>query len=65
MALPKTYTLYIRDNGDHGRFEPAMCMTDVEAMARARALLVAHPDCETVEAFFGDKYLFSVWRASS
>jgi hypothetical protein len=60
----KTYTLYLRDGGADDRFEPAMCETDVEALARARELLVHHPECETVEVYFDQDCLFVVRRPS-
>lgn len=60
MVVPKTYTLYLRDGGEKVRFEPAMCLSHAEAMARARALLGAHPECEEIEVFFGEDRLFVV-----
>jgi hypothetical protein len=59
----KTYTLYLRDGRDRVRFEPAMCRTNGEAMARARELLELHGECEAVEVFFGDDFLYRVARA--
>jgi hypothetical protein len=59
-ALLKTYTLYLRDGASDDRFEPALCNSDWEARSRAAALLVQHPECETVEVFFGDDLLFRV-----
>jgi hypothetical protein len=56
----KTYTLYLRDGSPLRRFEPALCRTDVDAMARARELLAAHPECEAVEVFFGDRHIVSI-----
>lgn len=58
--MVRTYTLYLRDGGDQTRFEPALCRDDVEALARARELLALHPECESVEAYFGDAHLFTV-----
>lgn len=63
MAVLKTYTLYLRDHGDAVRFEPTLCSTDLDAMARSRALLDAHPECEAIEVFFGEERLFIVDRA--
>lgn len=57
-----TYTLYLCDGGDQVRFEPALCATESDAMARARELLGLHPECEAVEAFFGDSHLFRIER---
>lgn len=61
--MVKTYTLYLRDGGAHQRFVPAMCLNDVEALSRARALLEVHPECETIDIYYGDSHLFSVGRA--
>jgi hypothetical protein len=63
--MPKTYTLYLRDGGDAVRFVPALCERDAEAIARARMLLAQHPECETIEIFFGEKLLFTIERAST
>ncbi len=60
MAELKTYTFYLRDGSDTVRFEPALCLTDVDAMARVRALLAIHTECEMIEVYFGDERLFSV-----
>ena len=58
----KTYTLYLRDGGEAVRFVPALCKTDADAIARARMLLVEHPECATIEIFFGEKLLFTIER---
>ncbi len=59
MALLKTYSLFVRDSdGLASIFEPAMCGTHSEAMAKARDLLARHPSCEAVEAYLGDLELF-------
>ncbi|HXQ16156.1 MAG TPA: hypothetical protein VN814_16175 [Caulobacteraceae bacterium] len=58
----KTYTLYLRDGSDDVRFEPAMCSSDAEALARARMLLSEHPECEAVDVFFGGDQLFRFGR---
>jgi hypothetical protein len=63
MAYLKTYTLFLRGGGDEGRFEPALCLTASEAMARARELLADHAECEAIEVFLGDSLLFRVARA--
>lgn len=63
--MRKTYTLYLRDDGPKRRFEPALCRTDVEAMARARELLAAHPECEAVEVFFGDRHIARIGGTAS
>lgn len=60
MAALKTYTAYLRDGRDDVRFEPLLCASDVDAMSRARKLLAAHPDCDSVEVFFGSELLFAV-----
>lgn len=62
MVEFKTYTLYLRDGSDKVRFEPALCSTDVEAMARARALLAIHAECETIDVYFGDDCLCCIGR---
>ena len=59
----KTYTLYLIDGGT--RFEPALCLSDVDAMARARELLLSHPECEAIDVFFGSDHLFRVVGSSS
>lgn len=56
----KTYTLYLRDGSTPSRFEPALCRTDAEAMARANTLLALHPECATVDVFLGDVCLFTM-----
>ncbi len=58
----KTYTFYLRDGGDDVRFEPAMCLTDAQAMAHAHLLLKTHTPCYAIEVFFGRERLFSVGR---
>lgn len=58
----KTYTLYLRDGVDRVRFEPSMCRTDAEAMARARKLLELNPECKAVEVLFGNDLLFRINR---
>jgi hypothetical protein len=58
--LLKTYTIFLRDGGDHDRFEPSLCRSDADALSRARALLAQHPECEAVEVFFGSDLLFRV-----
>ena len=63
--MPKTYTLYLRDGGEAVRFVPALCEADADAIARARALLIEHPECETIEIFFGEKRLFTIARAAA
>lgn len=65
MSLLKTYTAYLRDGGDNVRFEPIMCATAGEAMARARDLLKLHPECDVVEVFFGNERLFAVGQGPS
>ena len=57
-GLRKTYTFYLRDGGEQLRFEPVICRTDAEAMARAREMLALHSECEAIEVFFGDQQLF-------
>jgi|GEM_PF-3531823 hypothetical protein len=59
----KTYTLYLRDGRDPVRFEPALCRTTGEAMARARALLELHGECEAVEVYFGQDFLYRFARS--
>jgi len=61
----KTYTLYLRDGSPRRRFEPALCRTDADAMARAREVLAAHPECEAVEVFFGDRHIVSIGGKAS
>jgi len=63
--LLRTYTLYLRGHDGADRFEPAMCRTDVDAMARARLLLAQNPDCRSIDAYFGDQHLFSVAAPNS
>ncbi|MBV9994185.1 MAG: hypothetical protein JO127_03130 [Caulobacteraceae bacterium] len=58
----KTYTIFLRDGREPSRFEPALCGGDSEAMARARELLVRHPECGSADVFFGQTQLFSVVR---
>lgn len=65
MSQLKTYTAYLRDGGDDVRFEPVLCSTNGQAMSRARALLKAHPECDAVEVFFGDEFLFVVGQEPS
>ena len=62
MTRLKTYTLFLRDGAGEDRFEPALCASSSEAMARARELLAVHAECEAVEVFLGDSQLFSVAR---
>lgn len=62
----KTYTLYLRDGRDGpSAFEPAMCRSNDEAVAKALELLDRHPDCHAVDVFFGDTELFRVKRRGS
>lgn len=61
----KTYTFYLHDGRDGARFVPAVCASDVDALAHARALLAAHTDCEAVEVFIGDVRLFDVAQTAS
>lgn len=65
MAILKTYTAYLRDGGERARFEPVLCASDGEAMARARELLRAHPECDVVEVYFGDERLFTLGQGST
>ena len=65
VNLRKTYTFYLQDGCDDARFVPAICASDVEALAHARALLAAHTDCEAVEVFIGEVRLFDVAQSSS
>ncbi|WP_421931830.1 hypothetical protein [Phenylobacterium sp.] len=58
----KTYTIYLRDGGEGTRFEPALCENDLEALTRARELLALHAECEAVEVYFSETYLFHVRR---
>lgn len=60
--MPKTYTFYLRDGSDRNRFEPGLCRSDAEAMARARELLALHAECHAIEAFFGEEFLFRFVR---
>ena len=61
-TLLKTYTLFLIDNQPTPRFEPLMALTDADALGRARELLDAHPEYETVEVCFGQEVLFRVGR---
>jgi hypothetical protein len=58
----KTYTFYLRDSSGDVRFEPVLCQSDLDAMARARSVLNQTPDCAEIEAYFGDERLFGVSR---
>ena len=58
----KTYTLYLRGGRDDNRFEPAMCRSASEVMARANQLLAESADSEAVEVFFDDRMLVRVER---
>jgi hypothetical protein len=60
--LLKTYTLYLRDGGGDVRFEPALCGTDAQAMARARELLQRHEVCEAIDVHLGDDFICRVNR---
>jgi hypothetical protein len=64
-AMLKTYTLYLRDHGAEARFEPALCQSDADAMAKARALLAAHPECFAIDVCFGDDRLFRIGRSEA
>lgn len=62
----KTYALFLRGDRDKPQqFQAATCKTDAEALQRARALLVNHPECEAVDVFFGDTELFRVKQESN
>jgi hypothetical protein len=59
----RTYTFYLRDGGDPVRFKPFLCPSDIDALRRARALLMDHPECESIEVMFGDQHVFTVEQA--
>ena len=59
----KTYTLYLRDGRDDAGFEPALCVTDAQAMGCARELLDVHDACEAIDIYLGDDFLCRVNRA--
>lgn len=61
-GLLKTYTIYLRDGRDPVRFEPAMRRSAAEAMARAIELFEQHTECEAVEVYFGDDFLYRIAR---
>ena len=61
----KTYTLYLRhQDGAQLGFEPALCNSDSEAMARARELLAQRPDADAVDVNFGEDHLYRVAGAA-
>ncbi len=65
MPVLKTFTLFLRDGGDGPPpFEPALCASEIEAVGKAHEALERHPNCHTVDVFFGDTELFSVRRSA-
>lgn len=63
MALQKTYTLYLWDGAETSvGFEPALCVSDAQAIRRAREILDGRPDLEAVEVHFAGQSLFRIGR---
>jgi hypothetical protein len=61
--LLKTYTFYIRDGSDGPAvFEPLMCRSNDEIVAKALALLDRYPASRSIEVYFGDTELLRVKR---
>ncbi|MEI9966006.1 MAG: hypothetical protein WDM92_16565 [Caulobacteraceae bacterium] len=61
--LKKTYTLYLWDGAAAPvGFEPALCISDAEAIRRAREILEERDDLEAVEVHFGGDMLFRIHR---
>jgi hypothetical protein len=57
----KTYTMYVReDEEDPTSFEPVMCLDDIDAMRKARALLSSRAGATAVDVYFGDVLVVTV-----
>ena len=61
MPILKTYTFYLRDGGEQpAGFEPLLCRTNDEIVAKALDLLARNPHCHAVDVYFGDTELLSL-----
>jgi len=60
----KTYTMFVRTaDEDPPSFEPVMCMDDLDAIRKARALLGERAGATSIEVYFGDEHIFAIGLA--
>jgi hypothetical protein len=53
--------MYLRRVGEaEPEFEPVICANDADAIRKARELLSARPDVQSVDVYFGDQPLVTI-----